>query len=70
VLLLCGSIGSTDGKIHGLVQDETGKGIASATVSLLKAADSSLVKVALSESPEPFEFLNIKEGAYLFSFPT
>src|SRR5687768_4637117 len=69
VLCFCSVAASaqSDGKIQGLVKDEAGKGIGSATVSLLKAADSSLVKVALSESSGAFEFSNIKEGDYLFS---
>ncbi len=55
------------GTLHGLVKDEAGKGLSSATVSLLKAADSSLVKVALSDGAGAYDFTNIKGGSYLLS---
>lgn len=55
------------GNLHGTVKDEAGKGLSSATISLLKAADSSLVKVALSETSGVYDFSNIKEGSYLLS---
>src|SRR5688572_17719453 len=57
----------TVAKIQGAVKDEAGKGLASATVSLLKAKDSSLVKVAVSEAAGKFEFSGIKDGQYLIS---
>lgn len=57
----------SESKIAGSVKDEAGKALASATISLLKATDSTLVKVALSESSGTFEFNNIKEGSYLVS---
>ena len=56
-----------DGKITGAVKDDTGKGAAAATVSLLKAADSALVKMAVSDPAGAFEFSNINEGTYLLS---
>ena len=40
-------------------------GLASATVSLLKAADSSLVKLALSNKEGEYEFDGIRAGDYL-----
>ncbi|MDQ3277182.1 MAG: carboxypeptidase-like regulatory domain-containing protein, partial [Bacteroidota bacterium] len=39
----------TGGKISGTVADESGKVLAAATVSLLKANDSGLVKVAITD---------------------
>ncbi len=57
----------TGGKISGAIQDESGKALAGATVSLLKAKDSSLVKVAVSDKEGHFDFLQMKEGRYLFS---
>lgn len=54
-------------KILGTVKDEAGKGVSSATVSLLTATDSTLVKMAVSEPSGVFEFNNIKEGRYLLS---
>ncbi|MBB1285737.1 TonB-dependent receptor [Flavisolibacter sp. BT320] len=70
VLLFCAFISAhaqEGGNLHGVVKDEAGKGLSSATVSLLKLADSSLVKVALSEVSGAFDFVNIKEGSYLLS---
>ena len=57
----------TASRIHGVVTDEAGKGLPSATVSLLKEADSVLVKVALSERSGAFEFVGIRDGKYLVS---
>lgn len=55
------------GNLHGSVMDETGKAVSAATISLLKAADSTLVKVALTETSGVYDFSNIKEGSYLVS---
>ena len=54
-------------RISGAVKDGDGKFLSSATVSLLKSKDSSLVKIALSDKVGLYEFLNIKEGTYLIS---
>lgn len=54
-------------KIQGVVKDGAGKGLSSATVSLLKAGDSSLVKMALTETSGAFEFTHVREGIYLLS---
>ncbi|HET7896741.1 MAG TPA: TonB-dependent receptor, partial [Flavisolibacter sp.] len=56
-----------NGKIVGVVKDETGKGLAAATVSLLKATDSAMVKMAVSDASGGYEFSNITEGNYLVS---
>lgn len=56
-------------RIYGTVKDENGQPMASATVSLLKAKDSSsLVKVAITDKAGIFEFINIKEGNYILSY--
>lgn len=62
-----GAVAQTTGKITGLVADDAGKGLASATVSLLRAKDSVLVKLAVSNKDGGYEFFNIKEGKYLLS---
>ena len=54
--------------ITGTVKDDEGKNLQSATVSLLKAKDSSLVKVAVSDKGGKYEFVSIKEGKYLLSY--
>ncbi|MFL5787626.1 MAG: outer membrane beta-barrel protein, partial [Flavisolibacter sp.] len=57
----------TTGKISGSVMDGSAKRLQSATVSLLKAKDSSLVKLAVTDKAGQYEFLNIKAGKYLLS---
>ncbi|MBB1283965.1 TonB-dependent receptor [Flavisolibacter sp. BT320] len=57
----------TGGKISGTINDESGKALPAATVSLLKAKDSSLVKVAITDKAGHFDFINMKEGRYLLS---
>lgn len=54
-------------KISGSITDDQGKGLPSANISLLKAKDSSLVKVAVSDKAGQYQFANIKEGNYLLS---
>jgi predicted phage tail protein len=51
-------------KITGLVKDETSKPLQSISVSLLKAKDSSLVKVAVTGTDGKYEFENIANGNY------
>lgn len=50
-------------RVSGQVKDTTSKGIFNATVSLLKAKDSSLVKVDITDNNGQFEFNNIKEDS-------
>ena len=54
------------GKISGSIKDGGNqKVIDAASVSLLKAKDSALVKVAVTDKDGNFSFENIKEGSYL-----
>src|SRR5687768_4427210 len=55
-------------KISGNIKSEEQKSINGTTVSLLRAADSSLVKMAVSDANGHFEFENISEGSYLLSY--
>ncbi len=55
------------GKISGTVQDAAGKPLPSISISLLKAKDSSLVKVAVSSKEGKYEFENIASDSYLIS---
>jgi len=57
----------TTAKVSGTIQDDAGKTLASTTVSLLRAKDSGLVKVAITNKEGHYEFINIKEGRYLLS---
>lgn len=56
------------GKLTGTVQDASGKPLAAATVSLLKAKDSVLVKTAVSNKDGQYEFDNLAEGDYLLQY--
>src|SRR5688572_13871950 len=58
----------TQNKIAGTVSDDQSNPLAAATISLLRAKDSGLVKVAISDKAGIYEFINIKEGKYLLSF--
>lgn len=55
------------GKISGLINDEDGNVLSAVTVSLLRARDSALVKVAITDKSGHYDFINIKEGRYLLS---
>ena len=55
------------GKIGGIVKDVSEKKIHSATVSLLRAKDSSIVKFAATNKEGAYEFVNIADGKYLVS---
>ena len=54
-----------NGKITGSVFDPAGKPLPSLTVSLLRAKDSSLAKVAITAKDGKYEFDKIAEGEYL-----
>src|SRR6186997_1725536 len=53
------------GKISGVVTDESQKPLQSVSVSLLRAKDSSLVKIAVTNKEGKYEFENINEGKFL-----
>jgi outer membrane receptor protein involved in Fe transport len=64
----CFSAGAqTTSKVGGAVKDEQGNPIPAATISLLKAKDSSLVKVAVTDKSGLYEFITINDGAYLIA---
>ncbi|RYY63963.1 MAG: TonB-dependent receptor, partial [Chitinophagaceae bacterium] len=54
-------------RIAGSVKDQEGKPLGAATISLLRAKDSSLAKLAVSDNGGQYEFTDIKEGRYLIS---
>lgn len=62
------SFAQSTAKIWGEVQQAGSKELSGTTVSLLKSADSALVKVAVSDKSGHYEFENIHEGQYLISF--
>jgi hypothetical protein len=55
------------GKISGIITDESQRPIQSASVSLLRAKDSSLVKIAVTDKEGKYEFEKILEGKFLLS---
>ncbi len=56
----------TNGKISGKIKDGNDqKVIEAATISLLKASDSSLVKTALADKEGNFLFENLQNGRYI-----
>jgi hypothetical protein len=57
----------TGAHVAGTVKDAEGKPMAAATVSLLRAKDSSLAKLAVTDKSGQYEFSSIKEGRYLLS---
>ncbi len=62
---LCG-FAQTGGKISGNIKDgDDQKVIDAATISLLKASDSSLVRTSLADKEGNFSFENVKAGHYI-----
>jgi iron complex outermembrane recepter protein len=55
------------GKITGTVIDGNQKTIESATITLLRAKDSSVAKISVADKTGKFEFENLPEGKYLVS---
>ncbi len=61
-----GSFAQLPGKITGSIKDGGNqKVIDAASISLLRAADSSLVKISVVDKDGNFSFENVKEGNYL-----
>ena len=54
-------------QVTGLVKDEKGNGLASATAVLKKSKDSSSVKFAISNQEGHYTFSNIEKGSYFVS---
>jgi iron complex outermembrane receptor protein len=57
----------TSGNVTGIVEDGSGKGLSAATVSLLAANDSAVLKINVADKDGVFRFDNIQEGRYLVS---
>jgi len=56
-----------NGKVSGIVSDGNAKTIESATITLLKAKDSSVAKMSVADRTGKFEFENVAEGTYMVS---
>ena len=58
---------STAQNIKGIAKDADGKLLTNASVSLLNAKDSAVVKLAVTNTSGEYKFQNIKDGKYLTS---
>jgi iron complex outermembrane receptor protein len=56
---------TTKTQVSGAIQDANGKGLEAATVNLLHAKDSSIVKLAAADKSGNYKFEDLKEGRYL-----
>ncbi len=57
----------TGGKVTGKVEDGARKSLQSATVSLLAAKDSAVLKIAMADGEGGYRFENVPDGKYLVS---
>src|SRR4051812_31426341 len=55
---------TSSGKISGMVKDGNEKTIEAATISLVKALDSSVVKVSVADKAGNYMFENVGVGKY------
>ena len=60
----------SSGTINGMVKDENNKPLEAVTVSLLKAADSSLIQAAITDTSGTFEIDRETSGHFLLSYST
>jgi iron complex outermembrane receptor protein len=67
ILLLSSMTLITEAQISGTVKDDNGSPLAGTTVSLLKAGDSTVLKLAVSKENGNYTFSEIKEGHYRIS---
>ncbi|MDP4244752.1 MAG: outer membrane beta-barrel family protein [Bacteroidota bacterium] len=64
-LFLClPGIGLKAQQLTGTAQDEQGKPLAGATITLKKGRDSSIVKLSVSNTSGKYEFIGIPQGRY------
>lgn len=63
--LIINSFGQNSPRLSGLVKDEIQRPIKGISVTLLRQADSIMVKVELTDQNGMFEFQSIKPGSYL-----
>jgi len=64
LLLITAALFSKAQQITGLAKDESGLPLNGATVSLVKATDSSTIKLAVAKANGAYSFSAIKEGNY------
>jgi iron complex outermembrane receptor protein len=67
LLTFAGQAQTSNGRVSGSVQDGSQKNLEAATITLLKAKDSSVAKIVAADKTGKFGFENIAEGKYLVS---
>jgi outer membrane receptor protein involved in Fe transport len=67
LIISISSLAQTKGAVSGKIADQQNKAMQSATVSLLKGKDSSVVKFTVTDKVGNFQFENITPGQYLVS---
>jgi outer membrane receptor protein involved in Fe transport len=67
LMISISSLAQTKGAVSGKITDQQNKAMQSATVSLLKGKDSSVVKFTVTDKAGNFQFENITPGQYLIS---
>jgi len=70
LLLLCTSYWAFSQSIKGKTVDSTGTSVSFVTVALLKKADSTIYRGALTDDKGVYEFSHIKKGTYLLKVST
>jgi iron complex outermembrane receptor protein len=64
LLLTATAIFSQAQQINGLAKDENGAPLPGVTVSLMRAKDSAIIKLAVTKPDGAYDFSGIKEGSY------
>ncbi|TMI87221.1 MAG: TonB-dependent receptor, partial [Bacteroidetes bacterium] len=64
LFFFCVFSGRSQSVIKGIIKDENDKVVVSATISLLQASDSAIVKFAISDKEGRYYFSAIKQGEY------
>src|SRR5688572_7248127 len=67
LIVVLTSLAASAQKITGTVKDDQGKALSGATVSLQRAKDSSVIKIAATNPAGKYEFINIEPGKYFVS---
>ena len=67
LIISVSSIAQSKGSVSGKITDQQNKPMPSATVSLLKGKDSSVVKFTVTDKAGIYQFENITSGQYLVS---
>ena len=67
LILSVSCLAQSKGSVSGKITDQQNKPMSSATVSLLKGKDSSVVKFTVTDKAGVYQFENISSGQYLVS---